>query len=69
MEKLDEFCCFFERYFLFRKSRCEMTSQISFSLPVLKDEYLENKTRYRETESVLIDTESRYTTLLYSCEV
>ena len=29
-----------------------MTSQISFTLPVLKDEYLENKTRYQETKSV-----------------
>ena len=31
-----------------------MTSQISFSLPVLKDEYLENKTRYWENEWVLM---------------
>ena len=29
-----------------------MTSQISFSLHVLKDEYLETKTRYQEIKSV-----------------
>ena len=31
-----------------------MTSQISFKFAILKDEYLENKTRYRETKSVLM---------------
>ena len=51
-----------------------MTSQISFRLPVLKDGYLENETRYCETESVLtiyfqmifvmIDIESRSTNFL-----
>ena len=33
--------------------REKMTSQISFNLLPLKDEYLENKTKYLETESVL----------------
>ena len=31
-----------------------MSSQISFSLHVLKDEYLENKTRYQEIKSILM---------------
>ena len=31
-----------------------MTSQISFNFAILEDEYLENKTRYQETKSVLM---------------
>ena len=31
----------------------KMTSQISFNLLLLKDEYLKNKMRYNETETIL----------------
>ena len=33
--------------------REKMTSQISFNLLLLKDEYLKNKTRCNETETIL----------------
>ena len=34
--------------------REQMISKISFNLHVLKDEYLQNKTRYQETKGVLM---------------